>query len=646
MTQADLADDRSEWLEADGRGGFANGTVCGIRTRRYHALLLTATTPPSGRMVLVNGFDAEIETDANATPISTQRYSPGVNSPNGAANLENFTTEPWPTWTWPLPNGGQIVQEIFVPRDQTSVVLRWHTQGTTSLRQRLTVRPFFSGRDFHALHHENPAFNFEPEITPRGQRWRFYPGIPAVLARGNGTYQHEPTWYRNFLYDEEAERGMDFVEDLAAPGFYTFDLTVGQAVLIFSAEGQNLPESEPSVSALALDHRWTRSETARRAVFSSPRLRAADAYLIRRGEGRTIIAGYPWFGDWGRDTFISMRGLCLATGRLREARDILVAWSGLVSRGMLPNRFPDTEGAPEYNSVDASLWYVIVVHEFLEAAANDLDLLRERDSLLAAAQAILTGYSEGTRYAIHADTDGLLACGVPGQQLTWMDAKVDDWVVTPRIGKPVEVQALWLNALSLTARDFPEWQALYEKGRASFEARFWNQSRGFLYDVIDVDHQPGQVDDRLRPNQLFAVGGLPLSFFEKDRAARVVQVAQDCLWTAMGPRSLAPGERDYAPHYQGDRLARDGAYHQGTVWPWLIGPFLEAWVRVRGDNAEARAQARELFQASKLPRLDLQGLNHIPEIADAEAPFTPRGCPFQAWSLGEFLRLELKILRP
>jgi predicted glycogen debranching enzyme len=639
MPLSDAAQDRGEWLEADGLGGFASATICGIRTRRYHALLLAATTPPSGRMVLVNGLDTAWVGDSGTVALSTQRYAPGIDSPDGTSRLESFTPDLWPQWTWTLPGGGQITQEIFVPHDRASVVIRWRATG---IGGQLQVRPFFSGRDFHALHHENPNFNFVPEMISAGQRWRFYPGVPPVLAHSNGAYQHEPSWYRNFLYDEEALRGLDAVEDLAAPGLYLFDLQAGPAVLIFSAEVGSPADDQPD-SASALAEKWARAETSRRASFASPRLRAADAYLVRRGTGRTIIAGYPWFGDWGRDTFISMRGLCLATGRFEQAREILTAWAGAVSQGMLPNRFPDTGDAPEYNSVDASLWYVVVVHEFLEAVRDDASLSREKDALLAAVDSILTGYAQGTRYGIRADADGLLACGVPGVQLTWMDAKVGDWTVTPRIGKPVEIQALWLNALGLAARYFPRWTGAYEKGLAAFEHRFWNEARGCLYDVVDVDHQPGALDDRLRPNQLFAVGGLPLAFFPDDQARRVVQLAQDQLWTPMGPRSLAPGEKDYAPHYLGDQAQRDAVYHQGTVWPWLTGPFLEAWVRVRGATPQAKAGARALLEASNLLRLELR---HLPEIADAEPPHTPRGCPFQAWSLGEILRLELKILSP
>jgi predicted glycogen debranching enzyme len=614
--------EKPEWLEVDGLGGFASGTVSGIRTRRYHALLLAATSPPAGRMVLVNGFDAEIETGLDRFALTTQRYSPGVNAPDGLTRLESFDPDPWPQWTYAVP-GGKIIHELFVPKDRAVVVLRWRWEGVSNPTLRLHVRPFFSGRDFHSAHHENPAFRFTPTETHEGEVWHFYDGVPQVAASSNGIYNHAPSWYRNFLYDEELARGLDATEDLAAPGSYEFNLGASPAVLIFSAKGLGLP-----VPPAKLADTLAAAERTRRAAFASPRLRAGDAYIVRRDPGKTIIAGYPWFGDWGRDTFIAMRGLCLATGRLAEARDILVAWADTVSEGMLPNRFPDQGGAPEYNSVDASLWYIIVVHEFLQAVGDD----PKKELLLATVDAILTGYLRGTRYGIRGDADGLLACGVPGVQLTWMDAKVGDWVVTPRIGKPVEVQALWLNALSLSGG---KWKSTFEQGRASFEKRFWNAARACLYDVVDVDHQSGQVDDLIRPNQIFAVGGLPLNLLNNDYAASVVQTVQDQLWTPMGPRSLAPGEKDYAPRYEGNPSQRDASYHQGTVWPWLTGPFVEAWVRVHGDKTKART----LFLSH------LASLSHVPEIADAESPNAPKGCPFQAWSVGELLRLEHKVLQ-
>jgi predicted glycogen debranching enzyme len=628
----------SEWLEADGLGGFASGSVCGIRTRRYHALLLAATTPPAGRMVLVNGLDADLELAAGRFALNTQRYAPGVDFPNGANWLESFDLEPWPRWTCIVP-GGKLVQELFVPRGLPAVVQRWTWVGDDIGTRRLHVRPFFSGRDFHALHHENPAFRFTPREVPHGQRWSFYDGVPEVTGRSNGIYQHEPQWYRNFLYDEEAARGLDHTEDLAAPGVFVFDLASEPAVLIFSCDALCTTPPANAATAIELFDPFASAEEKRRTAFASPRHKAADAYVVPRGDGRTIIAGYPWFGDWGRDTFIALRGLCLATGRLEEARQILVAWAGAVSEGMLPNRFPDRGDVPEYNSVDASLWYIIAVHEFLALAGRSSVLTAQADQLHAACDAILTGYERGTRYRIRLDADGLLACGVPGVQLTWMDAKVGDDVVTPRIGKPVEIQALWLNALHFAAARDDRWTVRYDQGRAAFAARFWNEERGCLFDVVDVDHQPGRVDGAIRPNQIFAVGGLPLTLLDEERARRVVELVQEKLWTPLGLRSLAPGEPGYCPHYGGSPWERDHAYHQGTVWPWLAGPFVEAWARVHGGTPKSWEEARELFLAPRLGAPDLAGLGHVPEIADAEPPHTARGCPFQAWSLGELLRV-------
>ncbi len=628
----------SEWLEADGLGGFSSGTVCGIRTRRYHALLLAAANPPVNRMVLVNGLDAEVELPSGRFALSTQRYVPGVNAPDGVDRLTAFDPDPWPRWTYAVP-GGQIEHELFVPRDRAAVVLRWRWHGDATAPIKLHVRPFFSGRDFHSTHHENAAFQFTPRDICEGQRWHVYDGVPDITARSNGAYHHEPAWYRHFLYDEEAARGLDATEDLAAPGRYEFDLAAGPAVLIFSAGNLALPLMPTPQPAAALAETLARLELKRRAGFATPRLRAADAYIVKRGEGRTIIAGYPWFGDWGRDSFISMRGLCLATGRLEDARKILVEWAGEINRGMLPNRIPDHGEAPEYNSVDAALWYAVVVHEFLDAARQDPALCAQRDLLLATVEAILDGYLHGTNFGIRGDDDGLLQCGIPGVQLTWMDAKVGDHVITPRIGKPVEIQVLWLNALALTARINSKWQPHFEHGRATFQERFWNESRGCLYDVIDVDHERGKLDASLRPNQIFAVGGLPLPLIDGDRALRVLQIVEDQLWTPMGLRSLAPGEPGYAPHYVGSPTERDSVYHQGTVWPWLAGPFVEAWARVHGGTPAVWQQARDKFLAPSLLRLDLAGLHHVPEIADAEPSYAARGCPFQAWSIGEILRI-------
>jgi predicted glycogen debranching enzyme len=619
-----------EWLEADAVGGFASGTAGTERTRRYHALLLTATQPPAGRMVLVNGVEAWLE-DASGTtriPLTMQRYGDGAVWPDPSEKVLSFSTEPWPTWRFQVTDNLILTAEVFVAKQSGETVLRWRLNDAALT---LKVRPLLSGRDYHALHHENQAFNFDYTATGDQVRWQAYGDVPAVVAASNGSYAHAPDWYRNFCYTAERERGMDFNEDLATPGVFSFDLSRGEAVLVLSANAGAKTSAADTAAALA------NIERARRASFPSALHRSADTYIVARNEGSTILAGFPWFTDWGRDTFIAMRGLLIASGRCNDAESILLEWSGTISEGMLPNRFPDS-GAPEYNSVDASLWFVIAVHDYLATGHAGQDT---QARLQQAVDAILDGYSRGTRYQIAADPkDGLLRAGVPGVQLTWMDAKVGDWVVTPRIGKPVEVQALWINALRIAAAWNPRWTEPAARATAAFQQRFTHPASGALYDVVDTDHESGEVDDTIRPNQLFAVGGLPFSLIESRETARaIVDQCEQLLLTPMGLRTLSPDDPAYKGRYTGPPLARDGAYHQGTVWPWLLGPFVEAWLRVH-DDPESRAQARERFLTPLHDHLHRAGLDHVSEVADGNAPHTPGGTPFQAWSLGELMRLE------
>ena len=448
-------DPNSEWLEPDGLGGFASGTVGGARTRRYHALLLAATAPPSGRMVLVNGLEAWVDTPDGAVALSTQFYAPGVTYPDGAARITGFADSPWPSWTFTLPDGGTVLHEVFAAPGSGQTCLRWQRDGAGPCR--LRVRLLLSGRDYHALHHENPAFRFDAEPLTGGLAWAPYPDVPPIAAWG-GAFTPDATWYRRFLYTAERDRGLDDTEDLASAGTLAWDLTAGPAELALRADTQ------PAQPIAAL----RRAEAVRRGALPGRR-RAVDAYIVPRGAGQTVIAGYPWFTDWGRDTFIALRGLLLATGRFDAARAILLGWAGLVDQGMLPNRFPDGSGPPEFNAVDASLWFIVAAHELMQAAP-----LPAADAVLrAACTEILDGYCAGTRFGIgRDDADGLLRAGAPGVQLTWMDATVGDWVVTPRRGKPVEIQALWINALAIAADWDARWAPLEAQARAAFLARF------------------------------------------------------------------------------------------------------------------------------------------------------------------------------
>lgn len=641
-------DDRTEWLETDGLGGFASGTTSGIRTRRYHALLLSATTPPTGRVVLVNGLDVFVDTPGGTFALTSQRYAPGVVHPDGSSRIVAFHPEPWPAWDFETADGTRLRHELVVSFGSAATVLTWeivHAAGPVTLR----VRPFLSGRDYHSLHHENPAFQFDPRPGTDGRViFTPYPGVPAIEFHTDGEYRQAPEWYRRFFYVAEQERGLDDTEDLASPGEFRWNLSGAgsRAACIVRAAHDVARETEAASSAGAQAEARRREERARRAAFSGALDRAGDAYLVKRHAGRTVVAGYPWFTDWGRDTFIAIRGLCLATGRLHEAREILLEWSDAVSEGMLPNRFPDRGEEPEFNAVDASLWYVVAVHELLARARTESDLISAADTrtLRHAVQAIVDGYAAGTRFGIRMDTDGLLMAGVPGLQLTWMDARVGDRVITPRIGKPVEIQALWLNALAAAADTDDRWSTIFERGRTAFVDRFWNASGGYLADVVDVDHVHGTRDDTFRPNQVLAIGGLPIGLLGPEQSRRVVDEVERRLLTPLGLRSLAPGEPGYSPRYEGDASARDAVYHQGTVWPWLMGPFVDAWLRTHGNTAVNRARARQRFLQPLLAHLDAAGVGHVSEIADAEAPFTPRGCPFQAWSVGELIRLDRQIL--
>ncbi len=617
----------AEWLEADGLGGFASGTVGLVRTRRYQALLLAQTA--AGRFVLINGFDAWAETAIGRFALSSQAYLPNTVYPDGRTHLRDFTPTPWPCWHFMLPDGTQIRQELFVARDSTETVLRW----TADRPCKIMVRPFLSGRDYHALHHENAAFAFTTRRDGATLAWCPYPGMPAITARGNFAWADAPAWYRRFTYNAEVERGLDDGEDLASPGKFTFILpgTVpNEAVLILRAGSPGTADAD----ALAAQELARRARPARDV--------AADAYLANGGNGATVMAGYPWFTDWGRDTFIAMRGLLIARGRLDEAAAILRSWTGHVSQGMLPNRFPDGGAAPEYNAADASLWFIVAVHDLI-AAGGDAPGLRE------AATAILEGYTAGTRFGIGMDlADGLLRAGVPGVQLTWMDAKIGDRVITPRIGKPVELQALWVNALAIAAQ-WPggdRWIGPALRARDSVVALFPDRATGGLIDVLDADGVPGARNRQVRPNQVLAAGGLPIPVLTPRLVAGVVALAERELLTPLGLRTLAPGDPAYRGRYSGGPVARDEAYHQGTAWPWLLGPFAAAWLAARGTTAEERAEGRARFLPPLHAHLHAAGLGHVSEVVDGDAPHRPGGCPFQAWSLGELIRIEAMLEAP
>ncbi len=627
-----------EWLETNGRGGYASGTVAGANTRRYHALLLVARHPPVDRVVLVNHVEEFVESGGRTIPLSTNLYS-GVVHPEGYQYCEEFSGDPWPTWRY-AGHGIRLVRELLCPLGRDLVILRWRLLGELSSPLVLRVRPMLSGRDFHATQRENAGVRSEATTTEHEVIWHPYEGLPAVRALHNGQYHHGPDWYRQVHYPVERERGLEHTEDWWSPGECVFTLTPGTAAeLVFTSEA--LPSYD--VTQAIEDERLRRDGVLKSIPGGDVLMRrlwaATGAYLVRRGARQTVVAGYPWFADWGRDTFIALPGLCLVTGRYDVARQVIEAFASYVSQGMVPNRFPDIGEQPEYNTIDASLWFVHAVDRYLHYSR---DLAGVRAVAWPAIKQILDGYRHGTRFGIRMDQDGMITGGVDGVQLTWMDVKIGDWVVTPRHGKPVEVQALWVRALAVAASLADQFgETAYAehcrqdraRATASFRERFWYRTGGYLLDVVDG---PTGDDASLRPNQIFALA-LDDQLVTDSQAKQILQLMKERLLTPVGLRTLAPEDIRFCSSYEDGVAARDGAYHQGTVWPFLLGPFVTAWVKTYGDSAAVRHDAR-IFLDGLSGHLEDACLGQVSEIFDGQLPHCPRGCFAEAWSVAEPLR--------
>ncbi len=621
---------RLEWLETNGLGGFASGTVSGIHTRRYHGLLTSALHPPVGRMLLVAKFEDTLIVDGSRVELSANRYDGAVH-PQGYEYLREFRLDPFPTWVYEI--GDVLVEKrIFMVHGQDATIVEYEVNGLCK-NCHLEVRPLIAYRDYHATTHSNEAidkgFEWEEEGLVSVQ---LYDGLPRVYF-GADYSKCEPTgyWYHGFEYAEEKARGLDFQEDLFQPFVLHFDLAHSpKAVVIVSRIA--IPAHE--ATALRERERLRRVALRRHAPIAESFLEdlaeAADQFIVRRGDGHTIIAGYPWFGDWGRDTMIALPGLTLVTGRFDVACGILQEFAKALNQGMLPNRFPDAGEAPEYNTVDATLWFFEAARAYLRYTKDEAFV---RDELYPRLVEAMDWHLRGTRYGIRADSDGLLLAGEPGVQLTWMDAKIGDWVVTPRQGKPVEIQALWYNAIRTLqelagrfgdkARE-AQMDELARRAQRSFVARFWDPERGCLFDNTD--------DAAIRPNQIFAVS-LHYSMLDFEQAAAVVDTVERHLLTPLGLRSLSPEDPAYRGHYTGGVYERDSAYHQGSVWLWLMGPFLTAYARVHPGST----RPHELMKGLQA-HLREAGVGQMSEIADGDWPHTPGGCFAQAWSVAEVLR--------
>jgi predicted glycogen debranching enzyme len=649
-TNFDAASSR-EWLETNGIGGFASGTIAGANTRRYHGLLTAATRPPLGRITMLSKFEETLVIDDVRYELSSNQF-PGSVQPEGYKYLKNFRLDPFPIWIYEV-DGVEIEKRIFMPNGENAAVCQWRVQSTRrrgdkEVRRKestakLELRPLLSFVDYHHLQHETADFDPQFETSDGLVEVHPYNEMPSLyFAHNAAEIEKAGYWYRNFEYAIEKERGFDFTEDLFQPFVLRFGLDKPAAV-IASTGIHDTKDSAKLEKAEIKRRNGLIKQAGAKDEFTKDLVLAADQFIVKRGEGHTIIAGYPWFSDWGRDTMISLSGLTLATNRPEIARDILAEFSKNISEGMLPNRFPDAGDEAEYNTVDATLWYFEAIRAYLEKT-GDYEFVKE--NLYAGLAEIIVKHLHGTRYHIHLDTDGLLYAGEPGVQLTWMDAKIGDLVITPRTGKAVEIQALWYNALRIMAdladrfgdgEDRKRYDAMADLAKLSFNAVFWNEAEQCLFDVVENGNRDGSV----RPNQIFAVS-LPYSMLDEKRSLKIVQKVEAELLTPFGLRTLSPKDGNYCLMCTGSPLERDSAYHQGTAWAWLIGGFIDAYRKVYPGNEE---RVPEFLKGLEMHLSDA-GVGQISEIFDAEPPYTPRGCPAQAWSVAEVLRCWQACRKP
>jgi predicted glycogen debranching enzyme len=653
-----------EWLVTNGLGGYASGTLGGVTTRRYHGLLIAALRAPLGRYVMLNHVSERVQLpDATEARFGGEERIGGSLELHGAEHLLEFRLEMGlPVWKYRV--GDRVFEKrILMPYRQNTVHLyyrlisgagRVHFQARPSLHFRPHDAPVSAKLDLpYSLAITGDHF----EITHPGGS----PALRLCFAGRKATFVVSDRRLRDILYRLEESRGYDHAGDLWSPGYFEFELDPeDEVVLTASTEIWEKDEALKPQEAMAAEHERRRRllQSADPRAQSGPGAQlmlAADQFIVTpagrvqdearvRASGeevRTLIAGYHWFTDWGRDTMISLEGLTLVTGRAIEARDILHTFGHYVRDGLIPNLFPEGQEEGFYHTADATLWFFHAVARYVEHT-GDRETLR---SLLPRFQDIVAHHLRGTRFGIHVDpADGLLAQGQAGYQLTWMDAKVGDWVVTPRRGKAVEINALWYNALCLLehwlgeegrARAAAEVAQHARRARQSFNQRFWYGDGCYLYDVVDAEG--GGNDASCRPNQVFAIA-LPHPVLDRERWPRVMEVVEKKLLTPVGLRSLSPDHPHYKRKYFGDLRARDAAYHQGTVWPWLIGPFVDAWLKLHpGELQRARR-----FLGGLIADVREACVGTISEICDADEPYTPRGCVAQAWSVAEVLRSWVK----
>jgi len=641
--------------------------VVGCNTSGYHGLLVGSLNPPVNRimalsncleMVIFNGDSSPSKTRGNPNAqnifnLSTFEFDSKL-TPPGFAGIRSFRRDLGVHFDYEFDRFA-LTKSVYLLRDSDTVAVQYDFKHLSQPAE-LTIRPLVGLRDFHSLQKSYSLFAYREHRGCIGVHHRM-PGSPELLLScPAATFERDEQWWFNFVYRVNRERGQGFTEDLWTPGFFKARISSPTRIVFaakLSADGQDPQAVDIDIDQVRqklLHHR--REITAGLPEAADPEYKilslAADQFITNRhtqnGPCATILAGYPWFADWGRDAFIALPGLMLATGRYDEARSVLTTFAVAADRGMIPNRFDDGSNTAHFNSVDASLWFIHAAFQYLNTT-GDLQIFTQQ--ILPVIRSIVESYQSGTRFDIHADTDGLITAGDIQTQLTWMDAKYDGVAFTPRYGKPVEVNALWYNALRLMAgfyaerknEDAGQYKAMAEQVGESFGRLFWNEENRHLNDCILPD---GSVDSSLRPNQIFAVS-LPFSPLTQERQRAVVDAVRENLLTPCGLRSLSPQDERYKATYAGSPRGRDEAYHQGTVWAFLMGPFIEAYLKVNEFSKDSRKAATELIAPLLQHITEDACLGSISEIFDGDAPHTPRGCIAQAWSVAELLRAHRLI---
>jgi len=680
-----------EWLETNGIGGFASSTIIGANTRRYHGLLVANIGPHITRLVMLSKFEERIILPQGEIDFSTNLY-PNSIFPNGFAYQESFELSPFPKFTYKF---GNITLEktcFMVHNENTTVIIYSLIDGADSVG--LKIRPLLAFRDYHNLTRANDYFN--PMVLVKKNLLKFKPYrdlSPMFFLHNAEGLDESYFWYYNFEYIGEQKRGLDFREDLCSPCELTFRINkVGteqcsvptKAFVIASDTRETVPDTIQGGQTIYVCPLYLNEFERRNNLIPiqgikkgkdeigvvvrdlsrslcdinvAPRndtynvtetlFHAADSFIITTKDGfRSIIAGYHWFTDWGRDSMISLPGLTLITSRFDDAREILLTFAKFCDRGIIPNRFPDYSSQPDYNTADASLWFINAIYQYF-IQTNDIKTLKE--SFYPVLCDIIENYKKGTKYNIHLDSDNLIYQGEAGVQLTWMDAKIGDWVITPRKGKNVEINALWYNGLKAMAffaekiggnDDTQKFESMSLETKKSFNDIFWNDKLGCLYDTVDGFFN----DDSIRPNQIFAIS-LPFTMLSTKKEKSVLEIVEKHLLTPYGLRSLSPEHKNYIGQYTGNQTSRDIAYHQGTVWSWLIGPYVDAYLKIYGDDKQIKEELLKRLEPLIRHIFEDGGIGSISELFDGDAPHQPGGCISQAWSVAELLRVYQRLTK-